>query len=145
MMTGEGKVLEVIPYKGEGYAPLLFSAGWMVAILNSDPSMDSTNLSEMERHAQTDEVFGLWCGRAALVVKEGAEIQVTELQPGVIYNVRSGGWHTVIASRDASMWIVENRDTHLHDTELRRMTVVELAQARRRLPEWAQVGEAGTK
>jgi mannose-6-phosphate isomerase-like protein (cupin superfamily) len=111
-MTDEGKFLEVIPYTGDGYAPLLFSAGWQVAILNCEPLIDLASLSEIERHAQTVEVFGLWRGRAALFVKTDDGISLVDLQPGVIYNVTAGTWHNLIATRDVSLWIVENRDTH---------------------------------
>jgi hypothetical protein len=60
------------------------------------------------------------------------------MQPGVVYNVPAGVWHNLLASRDASWIIVENRDTHLGDTQLRQMTPAEWSQLRPLLPEWVK-------
>jgi mannose-6-phosphate isomerase-like protein (cupin superfamily) len=137
-MTDEGKFLEVIPYEGNGYAPLLFSAGWQVAILNWEPAIDLGSLGEIERHAQTDEVFGLWHGHASLYVRTDHGIQLEDLRPGVIYNVTAGTWHNLIATRDVSLWIVENRDTHLYDSEIGKLEPPEKAQLLAQFPEWAR-------
>jgi hypothetical protein len=61
---------------------------------------------------------------------------VADIRPGVIYNVPKGVWHGLLATRDASWIIVEDRDTHLHDTEIRQMNADELRQLRTNLPEW---------
>jgi hypothetical protein len=82
----------------------------------------------------------LWRGRAVIFVSDGARLQAEEMQPGAIYNVPQGVWHNLLATRDASWIIVENRDTHLGDTELRPMTPAEWAQLRLALPAWATEG-----
>jgi hypothetical protein len=45
----------------------------------------------------------------------------------VVYNVPKGVWHNLVASRDVTFLIVENRDTHLSDTEIRPITADELS------------------
>lgn len=121
-----------------GYLPLLFSAGWQVAVLNWEPALDPANLREIERHGHTDEVFLLWHGQAMLYTHTGEDFQFTEMLPGVAYNVPAAIWHSLIATRDASLWIVENRDTHLFDTEIRPMTPEECAEIRESFPIWAK-------
>jgi len=128
--------LEVHEWSEEGYRPLVFFGDWQVALLNWEPIFDLERLGEIERHTETDEVFVLWRGRGALFVTTEDGTVVTDMEPGVIYNVPQGTWHNLLATRDASWVIVETRDTHLHDTEIRQMTAEELAQIRRQLPAW---------
>jgi mannose-6-phosphate isomerase-like protein (cupin superfamily) len=132
--------VEVHRWVEEGYSPLVFHRDWQVALLNWEPIFDSANLREIERHRQTDEVFVLWRGRALLFTANEAGIGLREMEPGVLYNVTQGTWHNLVATRDASFIIVETRDTHLHDTEIRPMTDGELAQLRAGLPPWAVPG-----
>jgi mannose-6-phosphate isomerase-like protein (cupin superfamily) len=136
MMSSVPEGLEIYDWNGEGYKPLVFSGDWMVARLNWEPLFDEANLGEIERHSQTDEVFVLWQGQAALFVTTGQSIELVEMTPGTIYNVTRGIWHNLVATRDASWIIVEKRDTHLHDTEIRQMTPHELASLGRLLPKW---------
>ena len=130
-------VLEVHRWPEVGYQPLVFCAGWQVALLNWEPLFDPANLGEIERHNETDEVFVLWRGQGALFVATGDDkLELTELEPGVIYNVPQGVWHNLVATRDASWIIVENRDTHLHDTEIRQMTERERELLSTQWPDW---------
>jgi mannose-6-phosphate isomerase-like protein (cupin superfamily) len=131
-------LLEVHKYDGVGYQPLVFFDGWQAALLNWEPLFDLANAGEIERHNQTDEVFVLWRGRALIFVSDGERLHAEEMQPGAIYNVPQGVWHNLLATRDASWIIVENRDTHLGDTELRTMTPAEWAQLRLALPAWVE-------
>jgi hypothetical protein len=72
------------------------------------------------------------------VVDPTGVFQAVMMQSGVTYNVTSGSWHNLVASRDASLIIVENRNTHLHDTEIRQMTADEMALVRQHLSDWAK-------
>jgi mannose-6-phosphate isomerase-like protein (cupin superfamily) len=140
-MADTEKFLKVHRHNGVGYLPLVFSAGWQAAILNWEPPIDLANLDEIERHALTDEVFMLWRGQAALFVKADKEIYLVDMQPGEVYNVTSGTWHNLVASRDVSLLIVENRNTHLNDTQIRPLDKIEKAQILTQLPEWARLEE----
>lgn len=145
-MNEKPSPLEVYTWDGLGYQPLLFSDGWQVAILNWEPAADFAQCQEIERHANTDEVFVLLRGQALLFVSAAAgteqdqpgHLHCENVLPGVIYNVPRGVWHNLIATRDASWLIVENRDTHLHDCEIRPLTAAERQDLQQHLPEWAK-------
>lgn len=108
-------LLEIRQYTGEGYRPLIDYGTWRVAILRYIDELLPHNLGKMQRHDETDEVFVLLAGRCILFLGEGREsvtrIHAQEMQPLKLYNVRRGCWHTHTLSRDATVLIVENRDT----------------------------------
>jgi len=85
-----------------------------------EPLFDLDQAGEIERHNHSDEVFVLWRGRALIFTTDGERLHAVEMQPGVVYNVIAGAWHNLLASKDASWIIVENRDTHLGDTSCAR-------------------------
>lgn len=134
-------MLQEFDWTGEGFAPLVFTERWQAALLNWEPLFDRRNLDEIERHNLTDEVFVLLRGQAVLFTKaEGGDagpLQAVAMKPGVIYNVPAGVWHNIVATRDVRFLIVENRDTHLHDTEIRAISAGELAALDAQLPAWA--------
>lgn len=131
--------LQVLAWQEDGYAPLVISQGWQTAILNWEPGAEVTAVYRVERHNLTDEVFILWRGSGALVVAESDGLKVIDAVPGTVYNVTVGTWHTVIGTRDSSWIIVENKDTHLGDTEYRDLSEDEVAHFLGQLPLWAQV------
>lgn len=132
-------MLEVYEWSGEGFKPLVFADGWQAALLNWEPLFDRRNLDEIERHNHSDEVFVLLRGRASLFTRRaGGALAAVEMEAGKIYNVPAGVWHNLVATRDASFLIVENRDTHVHDTEIRPITDDELRQLDAQLPAWAR-------
>lgn len=118
--------LEIREYNGSGYQPLIDSASWRVAILRWEEATLAENITTMERHTQTDEVFVLLVGRAMLVLggnsKRVDRLQPQSLEPAKLYNVRQGVWHSVLLSRDATILIVENRDTGVKNTEYYQLT-----------------------
>lgn len=131
--------IEVHQWEGDSFRPLVFTPGWQVAILNWEDQFARSDLREIERHNQTDEVFVLIRGQAAIFTcTDAGLITVTPMQAGVIYNVPAGLWHNLLATPDVSFIIVESRDTHLHDTEIRPLAPAEIAQIDAQLPEWAK-------
>jgi ureidoglycolate hydrolase len=113
--------LEICEHTGEGFRPLIMFNDWRVAVLNYLDEIHPNNNKRMERHVETDEVFVLTKGRAVLIIG-GIDAQVTELHPqimdvGKLYNVRRNAWHTVLLSQDASILLVENRDTGESNSE----------------------------
>lgn len=125
-------------WTGIGYKPLVFTPSWMTAILNWEPGCDLQNVSEIEVHRNTDEVFVLWRGHGALFFLENDVIQVVDMKPGVIYNVPAGVWHGCLGSVDVSWIIMENRDTHLYDTELRKLNSNEIQMIHEQAPAWCR-------
>jgi len=113
-------LLEVREYAGEGYQPLIDFEAWRVAILRFHPELLPHNLDTMQRHDETDEVFVLLTGRCILFLGEGTDevagIFAQDMEPLKLYNVKRGAWHTHTLSDDASVLIVENRDTTLDNS-----------------------------
>lgn len=131
--------LDVHEFSKPGYQPLVYSHDWMVALLNFENIMRLEKALEIERHVKTDEVFILLQGKAAFYLVEGDHpFEVVELKPGLIYNVRAGTWHNLLATEQARFAIIENRDTDKSDTEIRPMTESERRQMLGQLPVWAK-------
>jgi ureidoglycolate hydrolase len=114
-------ILEISEYLGEGYQPLIDYGAWRVAMLRYMDSLQAGRLDSMERHTQTDEVFVLLDGEGTLIVGGNAPqveaISLQVMQPGKLYNVKRNAWHTVCLSPQASVLLVENRDTGAHNSE----------------------------
>jgi hypothetical protein len=109
-------LLQVREYTGIGYAPMIDSGAWRVAILRFVDELLPQRLGKMQRHDETDEVFVLLAGRCILFIGEGTEyvteIHAQDMEPMKLYNVKRGCWHTHTLSRDATVLIIENQDTN---------------------------------
>jgi hypothetical protein len=77
------KVLEIKEYLGEGYLPLIDFDAWRVAILRWIDETLPEKITYLERHTQTDEVFVLLEGQAALILG-GHGPEVSGLQKQVM-------------------------------------------------------------
>ena len=115
------ELLVIREFTGAGYQPLVDFDTWRVALLRWEQASLPENITSMERHTQTDEVFVLLQGRATLILGGNSftveRIQSQVIEPRKLYNVRQEVWHTVLLSRDASILIVENRNTGIENTE----------------------------
>ena len=108
------KMLEVLEYDGIGYQPMLSCRGFRVAVLNYHPELLIENMTNFQKHDETDEVFVLLRGSCMLFLAENEtleNIQGVELEPHKIYNVKAGSYHTHTLSEDAMVLIVEADDT----------------------------------
>lgn len=131
-------LLEIRDYTGEGYRPLIDFGAWRVAVLRAIDELLPENLSTMQRHDETDEVFVLLAGRCILFFGEGtdsvAAIHAVNMAPLKFYNVKRGAWHTHTLSADATVLIIENVDTTDANSPLvaltpeQRAEIVELTQ-----------------
>ncbi len=114
-------LLEIRSHEGEGYKPLVDFGSWRVAVYRTPNGPDSGSLQRMERHLETDEVFVLTKGEGTLVLggngHELGPLARKKMDIGTIYNVKRCTWHTVVLNREASLLIVENRDTGDHNSE----------------------------
>jgi len=120
------KLLEVREHKGDAYLPLVDFKAWRVAVLNFAEELRPENLTRMQRHNETDEVFVLLRGRAILFVGEGGEeitgIHGENLEPHRLYNVKQRVWHHHTLSEDAMVLVVENRDTTYDNSPFRSLS-----------------------
>lgn len=109
------QLLEIRKHSTSGYKPLVDYQNWRVAILNFSDELLPANITRLQRHNETDEVFVLLHGRCILFLGEGADtitaVHGQEMLPETLYNVKKGVWHSHTLSRDAKLLIVENRDT----------------------------------
>ncbi len=120
------KLLEVRDYTKEGYSPVVDYAAWRVAVLNYSNDLLPENITSMQRHNETDEVFVLLRGRCILFIGDGDKkvtgIFAENMQQFKIYNVKKSAWHSHTLSRDARVLIVENRDTAFDNSPLYTLT-----------------------
>lgn len=114
-MSLDPRLLEIHTHEGPAYRPLVDHGAWRVAMLNYCDELLPENLTRLQRHDETDEVFLLLQGRCILFIGDGAEaageVAAVDLAPGKVYNVKRGVWHNHTLSPDASVLVVENRDT----------------------------------
>ena len=108
-------LLEIRDQTEPGYSPVVDYQAWRVAILNYTADLRPKNLTRMQRHNETDEVFVLLRGKCILFLGAGdetvTEIYAEDMVPFKAYNVKKAVWHTHTLSADAMVLIVENRDT----------------------------------
>ncbi|MEE8390481.1 MAG: hypothetical protein V3S14_06750 [Anaerolineae bacterium] len=119
-MSINESLLEIHAYTGEGYMPVIDYGAWRVAILNYADELLPQNITHMQRHDETDEVFVLLRGRCILFIGEGDEavtsIFAQDMEPFKMYNVKKSAWHMHTLSKDAMVLIVENRDTTVQNS-----------------------------
>ena len=113
-------LLEVRSSDGAGYQPLIDYDQWRVAILRYCDELTPERIFTMQQHNETDEVFVLLEGRCILFIGEGYDaitsINAVDMVPCKLYNVKRGVWHSHTLNNDASVLIVENRDTTIQNS-----------------------------
>jgi ureidoglycolate hydrolase len=114
-------ILQIKDYDGEGYQPLVDFNTWRVAYLRFIDELVPESIHRLERHVETDEVFVLLDGQAVLFLGEGEQeiekIHYQVMEPGKLFNVRRNVWHACVLSRDATILLVENKDTGRDNTD----------------------------
>jgi hypothetical protein len=119
-MTIPENLLEIHQYVDEGYKPLVDYGEWRVAILRYIDELLPENISKMQRHDETDEVFVLLEGRCILYLGEGedqvTQIYAQDMAPLKLYNVKRSSWHTHTLSEGATVLIIENRNTTVQNS-----------------------------
>lgn len=114
-------LLQIKEYDGEGYLPLIDFGAWRVAYLRFIDELIPENIHRLERHVETDEVFVLLAGQAVLFLGEGEQdielLHHQVMESGKLYNVKRNAWHACALSRDATILLVENRNTDIENTD----------------------------
>ncbi len=121
------RYVDILEYAGEGYKPLVDFGDWRVAVLRYINELKPDNIKEVERHTETDEVFVLIHGKGVLLVG-GSGSKVDAIYPqvmefGKLYNVKRNVWHNILLSLDASVLLVENRNTSKINSEYFSLTL----------------------
>lgn len=117
------ELLEIKSCTEAGYHPLVYFEGWRAAFLNDTPKFHLENICEMQRHNTSDEVFVLLEGSFTLYVADGGDeeagtVTAVQLEPGKMYNVRKGVWHTHVTGPGAKVVIVENADVSSENSDV---------------------------
>lgn len=98
-------------HQDPGFKVMAESGEWKVGILRYNERF--SRLGEMERHLLTDEVFVLVSGSATLYTDD----ETVKMEVGTVYTVPAAVWHHITVSEDASVIVVENRNTSIENTE----------------------------
>ena len=126
-MEPKEELIEIKEYTADGYQPLINYESWRVAILKYCDELLPENITKMQKHNQTDEVFVLLEGACILFLAEGdeeiEEIHAQEMEPLKVYNVKRSVLHTHTLSEDAVVLIVENDDTCLDNSPEKELSV----------------------
>lgn len=124
----------IIPFQQSGYMPLVDFEEWRVAVLKFCDDLLIENISSMQKHLLTDEVFVLLKGECTLFLAGDGEctgeLQKVKMHPGNIYVIKKGVWHNHIMSGDGEVLIVENRNTSDDNSPVTALTDAEIKQLR---------------
>lgn len=107
--------LEIFDIEDKGYKTAVSYGTWRVGCINWSEKIDGFP-KKRERHNLTDEVFIPVTGKSTLYI--GEELSKTDMEPGKIYNVKKGVWHSVILEKGAKVYVVENIDTGEENSEI---------------------------
>ena len=122
--------IDVTSYQGEGYLPMIDFDAWRVAILRYCEELEVENLTTMQKHNETDEVFVLLAGNCTLFTGGKGDsvhdIDAIAMKPLELYNVKQGVWHTHTLDKAATVLIVENKDTSDSNSPKDMLTVSQL-------------------
>lgn len=107
--------IETARHDAPGYRTLVAFEGWRVALMNDSPKTTVAGLTYLQKHNLSDEVFMLNRGRCVLILagfgEQPGEISAVDMQPGTLYNIKKGVWHTHVFFENTQVVIVENADT----------------------------------
>lgn len=110
-------MIETITYSGDGWKVLKEFEGWKIGYLRYCDRF--SELTEMECHLKTDEVFVLLEGEAVLYT----ETEAIAMERGILYNIPKGEWHHIVVSRDTTVLVIENSNTSKGNTKKRYLDV----------------------
>lgn len=108
------QAIQIFDIKEDGFHPAVVFEGWKVAVFNSAPNWREENISFLQKHNFSDEVFILLKGECTLILSEEEVPQTmygVKMEPGKVYNVPKGKWHSHVLGEDTTVIVVENSDT----------------------------------
>lgn len=115
------KAVEVTDISGKGFVPLASVNNAQIALLSYIDELKLDNISYVEAHNETDEIFMLMEGQCFLILAQvdngiitGFEIK--EMQKNKLYNVKKGVFHHHVLTVDAKVLIYENKNTNYHNS-----------------------------
>ena len=104
-------MIEIFTHTDSGFKVLMEHGEWKIGMLRYCERF--AHLGEFERHLLTDEAFMLLSGEATLYT----DSESIKMENGKLYNIPASVWHHIVVSEDASVLVVENRNTSKENTE----------------------------
>ena len=118
-------------FEGEGLTRVFENEKWMVGIKNWKPMNDITNINNLERHNETDELFILLQGRCTLLfaneTADGLDIQAVEMEPLKVYNIPRTLWHNTVTCHDTKLALIEDSSTGSANSDNLDLTEAQIA------------------
>lgn len=114
-------MIESFAIKEKGYHPFLIREGWQLAQLNYTEAQHIDQITRLDVHLKTDEIFVPITGKAILIVasiqndEPVFEIEFMELNK--VYNIPKDVWHNIAMEPGSEVLIAEKSDTHVSDFE----------------------------
>lgn len=125
------EILDIIDFPIEDYEPLVDYEGWRVAVLRACENTRPEMITTMQKHLCTDEVFCLLDGHCTLLLAGNAErpdqLDMIEMKPHKLYNIRKGTWHNHVMDEMGEVLIIENRDTTDDNSPVRKLDKAQIA------------------
>jgi mannose-6-phosphate isomerase-like protein (cupin superfamily) len=106
--------VDIYSHPAAGFVPAAEYGTWRVAFFSSDECWRAENLTYVQKHEDSDEVFALLRGSCTLFVSDEElprRLRRVEMAPGVIYRIRRGVWHTHALGENTCVFVVEDRST----------------------------------
>ena len=125
--------MEILKYsfEGEGLTRVFENEKWMVGIKNWKPMNDISNINNLERHNETDELFILLQGRCTLLfaneTADGLDIQAVEMEPLKVYNIPRTLWHNTVTRHDTKLALIEDSSTGSANSDVINLTEAQIA------------------
>ena len=118
--------LDIFAYTEPGIATAYLNEKWTVCIKNFRPKNSIENIARLEIHHETDQQYLLLCGNCSLAVAEPKDgildVQVVRMEMGKVYNIRRGTWFNTICEPGAKMLYIQDANTTMENSELRKLT-----------------------
>lgn len=108
------KQIQIYDTNEPGFHPVVTYGAWKVAIFNDAEIWREDRISYLQKHNLSDEVFILLEGDCTLILCEDKipqSMYAVKLEPGKIYNIAKGVWHSHVLEKNTKVVVVENSDT----------------------------------
>ena len=114
-------MIESFTIKDKGYHPFLIRDGWQLAQLNYIEEQHISQITRLDVHLKTDEIFVPIAGKAVLIVakikNEEPIFEIAFMELNKIYNIPKEVWHNIAMEPGSEVLIAEKSNTHISDFE----------------------------
>ena len=114
-------MIEEYNIKEKGYHPFIVKKGWQLARLNYTEEQQINQITKLDVHLKTDEIFIPIAGKAVLIaasiVNNEPQFEMELMKINHIYNIPKGVWHNIAMEEGSEVFIAEKSNTHVSDFE----------------------------